>query len=77
MSLNAYIRGLQANLAWAPPWTISIAVAAVALAFALLFYGVVVRALRRRLRKRDAFWRSLAVRTQSPGRLALIIVALS
>jgi small-conductance mechanosensitive channel len=42
-----------------------------------LFYNLIVRAVRRGLSRRDAFWRSLVVRTRGPGRLALILAALS
>jgi small-conductance mechanosensitive channel len=71
------IRALQAELVWAPPWVVSIAVAAIALIVVQLAYGLVVRAVVGTLDGRDAFWRSLLVRTRGPGRFALIIVALS
>lgn len=77
--MNPYqlISDLQAKLAWAPPWTVSVAVAAVALVLAQLFYDLIVRAVQRGLKKRDLFWRSLVVRTRGPGRLALVLAALS
>jgi small-conductance mechanosensitive channel len=71
------VHQLQANLAWAPPWSISVAVAAIALLLAQLLYDLIVRAVRRGLSRRDLFWRSLVVRTRGPGRLALILAALS
>lgn len=77
MNTAELIRTLQANLAWAPPWTLSILVAGVALVVAQLFYDLIVRLVRRSLSRRDAFWRSLVVRTRGPGRLALILAALS
>lgn len=77
MNPNDLIPVLQANLAWAPPWAISVAVAAIALVLVQLVYGGAVRAVRRTLNRRDAFWRSLVVRTRGPGRLALILAALS
>jgi small-conductance mechanosensitive channel len=71
------IASLQAHLAWAPPWTFSVAVAAVALAAAQLVYNTAVRAVQRPLARRNPFWSSLVVRTRGPGRLALILAALS
>lgn len=71
------IQALQAKLAWAPAWTVSIAVAAIALLVAQLAYSLILRAATRTIRRRDTFWRSLLLRTRGPGRLALIIVALS
>lgn len=71
------IRALQAELAWAPTWVVSIAVAAIALLVVQLAYGVIVRTVGRSFRHRDVFWRSLIVRTHGPGRLALILAALS
>lgn len=77
MTPTDFVHQLQANLAWAPPWTLSVATAAVALVVVQLLYNLIVRAVRRGLSRRDAFWRSLVVRTRGPGRLALILVALS
>lgn len=77
MSLQDLINDLRAHLAWAPPWTLSVAVAALALAFVQLVYGGVVRAIRRAIGEKNLFWGSLLVRTRGPGRLALIIAALS
>lgn len=56
---------------------LSVAVAAIALLLAQLLYGGVVRGLRRMLSEKNTFWRSLLMRTRGPGRLALIIFALS
>jgi small-conductance mechanosensitive channel len=74
---TAIIRALQAELGWAPTWVVSIAVAAIALLFAQLVYGVLVRGVARTMSHRDVFWRSLLIRTRGPGRLALILAALS
>jgi small-conductance mechanosensitive channel len=71
------IAGLQAEFAWAPPWTVSIAVAVVALALAQVAYGAAVRGVRHALARRNEFWRSLVVRTRGPARLALALAALS
>lgn len=78
MTPTDWIHQLQANLGWAPPWTISVAVAAIALVLAQLVYGLVSRGVGRALDGRKGrFWRPLMVRTHGPGRLALIIAALS
>jgi small-conductance mechanosensitive channel len=75
---NPSIQALQANLAWAPPWTLSVAVAAVALVLAQVLYGLVVRGVRRTLGgRKNTFWRSWLMRTRGPGRMALILAALS
>jgi small-conductance mechanosensitive channel len=71
------IRALQAELGWAPTWVVSIAVAAIALLLAQFAYGLIVRGVSRTISHRDVFWRSLLIRTRGPGRLALIIAALS
>jgi small-conductance mechanosensitive channel len=71
------IRALQAELDWAPTWVVSVAVAALALVVAQLVYGLIVQGASRTISHRDVFWRSLLVRTRGPGRLALIIAALS
>ena len=77
MNLTDLIAGLQAQLAWAPPWTVSVAVALVALLLAQLVYGAAVRAIGRSLPANDRFWRPLLARARGPGRLALILAALS
>jgi len=77
MSPATLISDLQANLGWAPPWALSVAVAAVALILAQIFYDAIVRAVRRTLSRGKPFWRSLVVRTREPGRLALVLLAIS
>jgi small-conductance mechanosensitive channel len=71
------IRGLQANLAWAPPWTISVAVAVFALGVVQLVYDHVIRLLRRTVMSKSDFWGSLLARNRGPGRMALVLAALS
>jgi small-conductance mechanosensitive channel len=77
VSLNEPIAKLQANLAWAPPWTTSVAVAAVALVLAQILYGLIVRAVRRTPIDKRPFLHSLLIRTREPARLALLLGALS
>jgi small-conductance mechanosensitive channel len=53
-------------------------VAVIALIVAQLLYGLAVRGVRRTLEgKKSTFWRSLLMRTRGPGRMALILAALS
>lgn len=61
---------------WAPDWLIAICLVAAALALALGLHASLVALVRRRLTALDKFWRSLVVRSEGPGRLALIIFAL-
>jgi small-conductance mechanosensitive channel len=77
MKIHDQIAGLQANLGWAPPWMISVAVALIALLAVQLVYGGAVRAVGRSLPRKNLFGRSLLLRTRGPGRLALILAALS
>jgi small-conductance mechanosensitive channel len=78
MNPHILIAWLQANLGWAPPWTISVAVAAVTLVLAQLVYGGVVHAAgHSSVSRKNLFWRSLLLRTRGPGRLALLLAALS
>ena len=77
MSLAETIDSLRANAAWAPPWTVSVAVAAAALVVAQVLYGLVVRAVRGTLGDRRPFLHSLLIRTRGPARLALLLGAVS
>src|ERR1700742_2503115 len=66
------VADLIARIGWLPAWAQSLLLFAVALG--LHARGVV---LVRRVLRRDTFWRSLVLRTQGPGRLTLITLALS
>lgn len=77
MSPSLLIDYLRVQLGWAPPWTLSVAVALLALLIAQAVYGLVVRLVRRGLPKKDRFWGPLLLRIRAPGRLALILAALS
>lgn len=77
MPITAFIEDLTARLAWLPPWAIGLAVVALALAAALGVHDLLVRAVRRGLRRRTEFTRSLVIRTRGPSRLALVILAAS
>lgn len=77
MTLHAAVAELESRFTWAPLWVFSLIVMAAALVLALAIYELLVRIVRRSLQNRDAFWRALIVRTRAPGRLAMIVVALS
>ena len=66
-----------AKVAWLPGWAQSLLLALIAVAVALAVHAVTVAALKRLLKARDEFWRSLVARTLGPGRLSLIVIGLS
>jgi small-conductance mechanosensitive channel len=68
---------VAAWLAGLPPWLASLALMVLAIGVALLVHGAGVALTRRLLKSRDAFWRSLVIRTRRPTRLALIAVGLA
>lgn len=79
--MQATLETIQQQFGWLPGWAISLTVLGLGLAIALAVHtgavAVVRRALARAPQKHGEFWRPLIVRTQGPGRLALIIVALA
>jgi small-conductance mechanosensitive channel len=74
---DEYVAGLDRYFGWAPPWAFSLVLIAVALAAALMLYGLLVRIIRRRLKAKDSFWRPLLIRTRGPVRLAICLAAIS
>lgn len=64
-------------LAGLPPWLVSLALMAIAVLVALVVHAAGVALARRLLKTRDAFWRSLVIRTRKPTRLALIAMGLA
>jgi small-conductance mechanosensitive channel len=68
---------LKTQFAWVPGWAITLVVVGVALVLAQLFYNLIVRMLARLMRGRGEFTHSLIVRTRGPGRLAILIAAIS
>lgn len=71
------VNTVAAWLATLPPWLVSLALMVIAFLVALVVHAAGVALARRLLRTRDAFWRSLVIRTRWPTRLALIAVALA
>jgi small-conductance mechanosensitive channel len=66
-----------ARFRWMPAWAQSLVLIALALAVALGLHAAGVTAIRRLLKRRADFWRTLVLRTQGPGRLTLITIALA
>ena len=71
------LRPVASWLAGLPPWMVSLAVMVAAVAAALLVHAAGMVLARRLLRRRDAFWRPLILRTRRPTRLALVAVGLA
>jgi small-conductance mechanosensitive channel len=63
--------------AWGPPWLVSLSVLIGAAALAYFVHMAVFGAVKRMAQSRDLFVSALVQRTRGPGRLALMIVALS
>jgi small-conductance mechanosensitive channel len=74
---EAGLAGLIARIAWLPAWAQSLLLAALALAVALGVHAIGVLIVRRVLTRKDDFWRALVLRSQGPGRLTLVTLALS
>jgi small-conductance mechanosensitive channel len=66
-----------ARISWLPPWAQSALLIALAVAAASGLHAVGVAIVRRALTRRDDFWRALVLRTQGPGRLTLITIAVA
>jgi small-conductance mechanosensitive channel len=78
MNLVTTLKNLRPWFAWAPPWVFTIVLMAIALAVALVAHTIFVRVVRRTLYgKQTEFWRPLLIRTRAPGRLAMVVAALS
>jgi small-conductance mechanosensitive channel len=75
-TLRNWIEAISVQLAWAPPWTISLALVVFFGAAALVIHAITVKLVRARLARHDQFWSSLAVRTRRPTRMAFVVVAL-
>ena len=74
---NAAFRDIVDRLNWLPDWVVTLLVLGGATALVLALHGVLTRQLQRIVSARGLFWRSLVQRTFGPGRLALVIAAVS
>jgi len=72
-----YTLEVPAALGWLPLWAIGLGLLGAALAIALALHELLVRAVGRALRGRSEFTRSLVLRTRSPGRFSLVVLALA
>ncbi len=70
----AGIQDVMRAFGWAPPWLFSTGLIVIAALAAVAVHGAGVRLVRRLLRSRDEFLRSLVQRTRGPTRLALLVV---
>jgi len=77
MTLITALKDLQPYFAWAPTWVFTVVLMVLALVVAVVAHGLLVRIVRRSLRGSGEFWRPLLMRTRAPGRMAMIVVALS
>lgn len=76
MTITDELRGAVASLSFAPSWLTSLGVLLGAAILALLVHRLVFRVARRFVAEGELFWRSLVSRTESPTRIAVIILAL-
>lgn len=76
-TLPPALRDAPGWIADLPPWLASLLLMAAGVAVALALHAVGVALARRLLKTRDAFWRSLVMRTRRPSRLALIALGLA
>lgn len=74
--LNLLMRRTLEAFDWLPPWGQGLVLLAGAAAAALLLHAILVVMVRRAIRSRDIFWRTLVSRTRRPTRLAAVLLAL-
>jgi small-conductance mechanosensitive channel len=72
-ALEDFAGRLRTALAFLPDWLVSVAIFAVAILIALLFYRYLAALLTRMVAHRDLFWRSLVKRGGGALRLASVI----
>ncbi|MGB6798097.1 MAG: mechanosensitive ion channel family protein, partial [Xanthobacteraceae bacterium] len=76
-NLQAELTGLRGTFSFAPAWAASLLVVVVALAVAWLLHAAILVSLRRLLRGRPSYFRTILDATKDPTRLAFLIVALA
>lgn len=77
MTFDDFVQGIEARLSWLPPWSVSLALFALALALALTIHKIAYEIMTRIVASWDLFWRSLVSRTFGPARFTAITLALS
>lgn len=75
-TLGDAVAGAQQRLTWLPDWALSLLILAAFATLAVALHGLGVGLMRRALKRRDEFWRTLVQRTRGPSRLALLVVGL-
>jgi small-conductance mechanosensitive channel len=76
-NLQTELTGLRGAFSFAPAWAASLIVVVIALAVAWLLHAAILVSLRRLLRGRPAYFRTILDATKDPTRLAFLIVALA
>jgi small-conductance mechanosensitive channel len=76
-NLQAELTGLRGTLSFAPAWAVSLIVVVIALAVAWLLHAAILVSLRRLLRGRPSYFRTILDATKDPTRLAFLVVALA
>ena len=72
----AWAAGLE-RFGWLSAWGQTLVLLVGATALALIVHALVTAMVRRALKQRDVFWRSLVSRTRRPTRLALVLLAVA
>jgi small-conductance mechanosensitive channel len=76
-NLQSELTDLSKLLSFAPPWAVSLVVVIIALVVAWVVHTAILMALRRLLRNRQPYLRTILEATKDPTRLAFMIVALA
>src|SRR5580704_8059022 len=74
-NLQAQLDALRHALSFAPPWAVSFIVLVTAVAVAWIIHAILLTAVRRLVRGRRPFLRSILEATKSPTRLGLLLLA--
>lgn len=77
MTLGAILSSIRTALFWIPDWIYAILLLSTAAGLALLLHRTSKRLLRRLIGPEHPFLQTLVTRTQGPGRMALVILALA
>jgi hypothetical protein len=76
-NLQSELADIGSTLSFAPAWAASFVILVVAFALAWLVHAAILVVLRRLLRNRRPYLRTILEATKDPIRLALLIVALA
>ncbi|HUC51842.1 MAG TPA: mechanosensitive ion channel family protein [Xanthobacteraceae bacterium] len=76
-TLQAKLAVLNGLRSYAPGWAVSLVIVIVALAIALVLHAAILAAMRRALRDRQTYLRTVLDATKEPTRLAFVLAALA